>query len=57
MTVAQAAKRLGWSRWTVVRRIKAGDLPAIKLDGETSPWLLARSDVEAFAADLDGSAA
>jgi excisionase family DNA binding protein len=61
MTVAQAAELLGWSRWTVVRRIKHGDppLPARKLGDSTSPWLLERTDVEALAALLadDGDAA
>jgi excisionase family DNA binding protein len=61
MTVAEAAKFLGWSRWTVVRRIKDGDppLPARKLGGATSAWVLERADVEALAALLagDGTAA
>lgn len=56
MTVAQVAKFFGWSRWTVVRRIKHGDppLPARKLGNGTSPWVLDRVDVEAFAALLAG---
>lgn len=50
MTVAQAAELLGWSRWTVVRRIKHGDppLPARKLGDSTAPWLLERADVLAL---------
>jgi excisionase family DNA binding protein len=46
ITVAQAARILGISRWTVVRKIKAGELLAEKLDGETTPWLLNAADVE-----------
>lgn len=46
ITVAQAAKILGKSRWTVWRMCRDGDLIAEKLEGETSPWLLNRADVE-----------
>jgi excisionase family DNA binding protein len=45
ITVAQAARILGISRWTVVRKIKAGELLADKLDGSTTPWLLNAADV------------
>ena len=61
ITVAQAAKILGKSRWTVIRLINKGHLLADKLDGETTPWLLNRADVERFATrnpvDQDGDAA
>lgn len=50
VSVAQAALILGKSRWTVVRRIKSGDLLAEKLGENTAAWLLNRADVERMAA-------
>jgi excisionase family DNA binding protein len=49
LTVSQAASILGKSRWTVVRRIKSGDLIAEKLGDNTAAWLLNRADVERLA--------
>ena len=49
VTVTQAAKILGKSRWTVLRMIKTGELLGEKLDGSTTPWLLSRADVERLA--------
>jgi excisionase family DNA binding protein len=49
ITVAQAAEILGKSRWTVVRRIKNGELGAEKLGDNTAAWLLNRAEVERFA--------
>lgn len=51
VSVVEAARILGWSRWTVTRALKdpAHPLTGAKLgDTEVSPWLLKRCDVEAL---------
>lgn len=50
LTVAQASKVLGVSRWTVVRAIKDGRLAGNKLGENTAGWLLRRDEVEAYKA-------
>ena len=57
LTVAKAARMLGCSRWTIVRRINHGDIPAQKLGDATSPWLVDRATVERLAAELRESLA
>ena len=57
LTVAQAATLLDESRWTVARRIRAGELKAVKIgDGPTAAWMIRRSDVERLAKKLRGAA-
>ena len=57
LTVAQAANLLDESRWTVARRIRAGELKAEKIgDGPTAAWMIRRSDVERLAKKLRGAA-
>lgn len=46
MSVTDAAKELGVSRWTVLRLIARNELIAEKLGGGTAPWLVSRADVE-----------
>jgi excisionase family DNA binding protein len=50
ITVSQAARILGCSRWTIVRLLKSGDLKGHKTGDGTTPWLIARKDVERLAA-------
>ena len=52
MSVAQAAQTLGVSRWTVVRLVKSGRLPALKLGPGTAAYVLDRADVERHAGEL-----
>lgn len=46
VTVSQAATIAGKSRWTIVRRIKSGDLLAEKLGENTAAWLVNRADLD-----------
>lgn len=50
VTVTQAAKILGVSRWTVTRALKDDRHPlnGHKLGANTVGWLLLRADVEAY---------
>jgi len=55
LTVAQAANLLDESRWTVARRIRAGELKAEKSgDGPTAAWKIRRVDAERLARKLRG---
>jgi len=52
MNVAQAARALGLSRRTILRRIDSGDITAHKLgDGETSAYVITRDEVERLASE------
>jgi excisionase family DNA binding protein len=55
VTVVQAAKILGVSRWTVLRALKDGRLRGEKLGENTATWLLDRADVEALRDARGGS--
>lgn len=52
MTLAQAADRIGVSRWTVRRWVNDGKLQAIHPGGGTNPILVTAESVDALAADL-----
>jgi excisionase family DNA binding protein len=46
VSVAEAADMLHLSVWTVARRIRSGDLPAVRSTSAAgSPWLIARADL------------
>lgn len=48
-TVAEAARRIGVSRWTVTRLIAAGTLtPTHKLPGKTGNFLLDPAEIERY---------
>ena len=56
ISVVEAARILGWSRWTVTRALNDPDHPltGFKLgDGETSAWILDRAAVEKLRDELD----
>jgi excisionase family DNA binding protein len=50
ITVSQAAKIIGCSRWTVVRLLNTGELKGHKTGDGTTPWLIARKEAEREAA-------
>lgn len=53
MSVNVAAKRLGWSRRTVLRKIADGTIPARRLSGtDKAAYVLNTDDVETLAAEL-----
>jgi excisionase family DNA binding protein len=52
LTIAQAAEVLSESRWTTQRRVRNGQIPAMKLGGGTAPYLLDADAVERLAAEL-----
>ena len=48
LTVAEVAVRLACSEPTVRRRIRAGELPAVRLGGTGSPVRIPRAGLEAW---------
>lgn len=48
LTVREAADYLGISRWTVRRYVDAGELEAIKGEGERGAYRIAKSSVRAY---------
>lgn len=54
LSVAQAARILGESRWTTQRRIRSGELPATRI-GDTV-YVIDKAAVEALAAERTASA-
>lgn len=50
MTVAQAAVRLGISRYQVYRRIMRGDLPATKVNSDNVHYEITEKDLAAYIA-------
>jgi excisionase family DNA binding protein len=53
LTVAEAAGELGITRRQVLRWIESGRLPARKLPGLTSPWLIHRGDLDELLASIE----
>jgi excisionase family DNA binding protein len=51
LTLAQAADRIGVSRWTVRRWVTSGKLQAIHPGGGTNPMLVNADSVDALAAE------
>jgi excisionase family DNA binding protein len=51
LTLAEAADRIGVSRWTVRRWVNAGKLTAIHPGGGTNPMLVTAESVEALATE------
>jgi excisionase family DNA binding protein len=49
LTLTEAARRLGVSRWTLYRRIDEGALTVYRSDRDRRVRLVKRSDVEALA--------
>lgn len=52
MTIKQAADALGESRSATSRRVRNGELPATKLDGDLGAYLIKREDVETLKGKL-----
>lgn len=48
MNARQVAELLGASERTVVRWLRAGELPGIKLPGERGGWLIWREELRAW---------
>lgn len=49
VSVVEAADMLGTSVWTVARKIRAGELPAVRANSAArAPYLIARADVLAL---------
>jgi excisionase family DNA binding protein len=58
VSVVEAADMLGTSVWTVARRIRAGELPAVRANGAArAPYLIARADVLKLIAAAERTAA
>jgi excisionase family DNA binding protein len=48
LTVQAVAQRLGQSRFSVYRKIAAGEIPAIRLGGGTAALRVRESELEAW---------
>jgi excisionase family DNA binding protein len=53
LTLAQAADRIGVSRWTVRRWVNSGKLQAIHPGGGTNPMLVTAASVDAIVSNLE----
>ena len=57
LSIAEVAERLGVSRRTVERKIRAGELPALQLGGPRTPLRVDERELEEWLyRDLEGAA-